>query len=175
MQLSLTHCLAQSLDSQDTWPRYLGISLAAHPVSLRLCSGCIAHTWTSCYTVHAIQDVSSASILNAVRRCVVNHSSTAHASAALLAKCVVLVLQVQRLARRLRLPVQEQAWAVIGFEEGALPALPLPSPAKSSPTKFCNPPASPSIALPSPALEILSAPRANLVGGAAGSHWSLCV
>ena len=86
------------------------------------------------------------------------------------AQCGVPVLQVQRLARRLRLPVMDQAWAVIGFEEGALPALPLLSPAKSSPTKPCNPPASPSIALPSPALEMPSAPRANQSGDAAGTH-----
>ena len=76
------------------------------------------------------------------------------------AQRAVLVLQVQRLARRLRLPVKDQAWAVIGFEEGALPALPLPSPAKSSPAKPRNPPASPSVALPSPALKMPSAPRA---------------
>lgn len=80
-------------------------------------------------------------------------------------KDAVLVLQVHRLARQLRVLVKDPAWAVVGFEEGVLPAL---SPTRPSPTKPCNPPASPSVALPSPALGMPSAVRANQSGDAAG-------
>lgn len=49
-------------------------------------------------------------------------------------------LQVHRLARRLRVPVRDKAWAIIGFEEGHLPALPSPSPSKPSTLPPSSPP-----------------------------------
>lgn len=58
--------------------------------------------------------------------------------------------------------MRDQAWAAIGFETGDLPALPPPSPAKTSPAKPpCNLPASPSIAPPAAALDDQSVPGAG--------------
>ena len=49
-------------------------------------------------------------------------------------------LQVHRLARRFRVPVKDKAWAITGFEQGQLPALPSPSPTKPSPLPPSSPP-----------------------------------
>ncbi len=49
-------------------------------------------------------------------------------------------LQVHRLARRLRVPVKDKKWAIIGFEEGQLPALPSPSPTKPLTLPLSSPP-----------------------------------
>ncbi|KAL0040637.1 hypothetical protein WJX79_000270 [Trebouxia sp. C0005] len=48
--------------------------------------------------------------------------------------------QVHRLARRLRVPVKGKAWAIIGFKDGKLPALPSPSPTKPSKLPPSSPP-----------------------------------
>ena len=53
---------------------------------------------------------------------------------------VLLCMQVHRLARRLRVPVKDKAWAVIGFETGTLPALPSPSPTKPAHVTHTSPP-----------------------------------
>ncbi len=49
-------------------------------------------------------------------------------------------LQVHRLARRFRVPAKDKAWAITGFEQGQLPALPSPSPTKPSPLLPSSPP-----------------------------------
>ncbi|KAA6421927.1 MAG: hypothetical protein FRX49_08246 [Trebouxia sp. A1-2] len=59
--------------------------------------------------------------------------------------------QVHRLARRLRVPVKGKAWAIIGFKDGKLPALPSPSPTKPSKLPPSSPPLPSAITVPSPA------------------------
>ncbi|KAL0056193.1 hypothetical protein WJX82_008598 [Trebouxia sp. C0006] len=65
--------------------------------------------------------------------------------------------QVHRLARRFRVPVKDKAWAITGFEQGQLPALPYPSPTKPS----THPPSSP----PLPSALTASSPTGQATRG----------
>ena len=59
-------------------------------------------------------------------------------------------MQVHRLARRLKVPVRDKAWAIIGFKEGQLPALPSPSPTKPSTFPPSSPPLPSALTMSSP-------------------------